>query len=610
MSDEPEKAPAPAPAPAPPPPAAPSGSLVPLLVVAVLVVVGLVASSQLRPGEAVDVERLLEEGKQKLQLRGPEEALPSLRAAQAAAPEDPRTNRALAQVLAQLDKFDEALPYLERAVAKDPDTASTHALLGTAYLGLHRFPEAERELQRALELDPQDPSPLWQLGLGAGMQNDPAAGERWFRAYLEHPRTGGPQRAMAMNLLAGILDAQGRFADGTAVLSSLSALLPGDVVLRRRVDQRLVGPRGEGYAETLAAARERAAQPGARAGDLLRLARLLARSPREREGVRPALEKAAQLDDAAPEGEKLGGWPQFALATEELRDGRLEPARLLVDQALQLAPGLQEARLLQVELLRRAGQFEQARTELERLFDDRQLGLQARLETVLTWLAEGKPEEALAFARGQAEGHEPLHPGQLVLVAALAGAGQPDKAADVLQARRDALPEGEARSLADGQLGQLWLAAGKPDEAVLAFERALHALRAPPPGSPQMAPARHPPPDVLLWAGVAALAGDRAKAEALWGEGAVSGLELVPEALSTWGCRRLLGRCTAEELESAARSSALEDQNDGAFLEGLRRELEGDAAGARAGYQRCLELSRGHDFPADLARARLSKLPE
>lgn len=607
------------PAPSSPQPtkaAAAGGSLLPLIVVGVLVLVGLFASGQLGGGAAqADLEALLEEGRQKLTQRGPDEAVQVLKQAHGLAPEDPRTNSALGQVLVQLDRFDEALPLLEKAAEKEPQVATHRAVLGVALIGLRRLPEAEAALGEALRLAPDDPRPLFQLGIAAGMRQDFLAVEKHLRAYLAHPRVQGPDRGMGLNLLAGALDLQGRPEEGTAVLSSLCALLPGDVALRRRVDQRMVGVRGEGFAATLSEACEAAEREGATAADHLRVARLLMRHPRERKDARAALERAVELDRAAPAGQKLGGWPQFALATEELRDDRLEQARLLVEEALQLGPKLTEARFLRVELERRAGQFEQARAQLEQFLDGEQ-GLQARLELVETWLREGQPEQALAFARGQADGREAAHPAQLVLSAALAGAGQLDEAARVMSAHRDALPAGEARALADSRLGQLHLAAGASEQARLAFDRALEALRQLPPPTPPGVPPpaqpgqRHPPPDLLLWAGVAHLPADKARAEALWGEGAVSGMELVPEALATFACRRLLGRATAEELTQAASVSALEDQNDARFLEGLRRELEGQAAAAKAAYQECLEQSQAHEFPARLAEARQAGLGE
>lgn len=604
--------PSPSPTPAPPqgvgpekPAAAPppaGGSLLPLLVVGLLVLAGLLASGVLgeKQPDAASLEALLAEGRSLLESRGPQDALPLFRRAHEEAPDDPRTSVALAQVLVRLQSFREAIPYLDQGLLHAPKDAELRQLRGSAYLSIGKLEPAQADLEEAARLSPDDPRPLFALSLLEGIRQDHAAGERRLRAYLAHPRVTPQQREVGMDLLAGVLDLQGRGAEGTAVLSSLSAMRPQDVVLRRRVDQRRIG--AEGFAAVLDEAQAAASRPEATPAELLRCARLLVRDPARRAGARALLERAVELDRKEQDvRRKLGGWPQFALATEALRAGQLDPARLLLEEALQIDPGLTEARFFRVGLLRRRGEFAGARAELERFLDSRELGFESRMQLVRTWLEEGLPEKALEEARGQAEGKPPEHPAQLLVVAALTGAGQLAEAAERLATHREAVPEGPARLQLDAKLGELYLAAGEAEKARAAYERVLKAL--------EQAPRRAP--DLLLWAGVAWLPADAARARALWTEAADTGQPLAPEALATFGARRLLGRATSEELGLAASvSSLLEEQNDAAFLEGLALELAGDAAGARTAYQSCLDQSKALDFPARLAQARLAGLPK
>lgn len=581
----------------PPEPGAGS-SLLPLLVVGLLVVIGLLVSG-IGTGQgdgAASLEQLKANGRETLARGGPQEALPFFRRAHELAPDDPETNGMLAEALSLLGREKEALPFATTARDKAPGEARYHHLLGMILIELRQLDEARAPLLEALRLKPEDPGPRFRLAVAAMVKQDFALAAKEAQAYLDHERIKGKD-PMALKLYADALELQGEHAASIAAQESMCALLPRDLGLRRAVDAKRIDT--EGWAAVTEEARKAAEAPGAGAPELFRHARLLRLDPRTYTEARALLEKAVELERTSSEQPRLVD-PLLALAKDALRTGQHEQARLLVEEVLQLDPANTEALYVRGAALRSAGKPAEARAELERVLGDPGQAYRARFELLGTFLDEGRAEEALGFARAQVERQPPAHPFQRILAEAQSRTGAFADAAATLERHRDALPEGQLRAIIDSRLAEVWLEAGDGDQARAAFERALTGLGT----------IARRPPDLLLWAGVAALPIDRARAEALWTEAAEKGLERVPEALSTWSCRRLLARAERAELEAAVAVGSLDEENDGAFIEGLALELAGDRAGARAAYQACLARSKNAEFPARLAEARLQSLPE
>lgn len=578
--------------------APPASSLLPLLVVGLVVLVGLLVTNVTGKGDdgaGTSLQELKDAGKETLTRRGPQEALPFLRRAHELGPDDPETNASLAEALALLERYAEALPFATVARDKAPGEARYHALLGTVLVAMRKLDEARGPLQEALRLRPEDPAPLFRLAFGAMQKKEFAEAEKQALAYLQHQRIQG-RDPMALKIYADALELQGKHEASIAAEESMCALLPRDLGLRRGVDQKRMDR--EGWAAVCESAREAAERPDADAPAVFRRARLLRLDPRTYPQAKALLEKAVELERASKEQPRLVD-PLLALAKEALRQGELDRARLFLEEVLQIEPRHAEAIYVRGVVLTSAGQPAEARQELERVMGDPGLAYRVRLEVLRTFLEEKRPEEALAFARAQGEKLPASHPFQRLLAEAHARTGALAEAVAAWERHRDALPEGQLRAVMDSRVAEVWLESGDGDKARAAFERALAGF----------AGATRRPTDVLLWAGVALLPVDRAKAGALWTEGAEKGLEQVPEALYTWSCRRLIGRASAAELEAALAVSALEDENDAAFIEGLACELAADTAGARAGYEACLKRTgKDQEFPARLAEARLQSL--
>jgi Flp pilus assembly protein TadD len=88
--------------------------------------------------------------------------LEELHAWQATAPSDPEPHRALAQVLAGMDRMPEALREQEAVVAAVPDSAADWNDLGSLEAQTGDRVAAARDFDRALALDP---------GLAAAQEN-------------------------------------------------------------------------------------------------------------------------------------------------------------------------------------------------------------------------------------------------------------------------------------------------------------------------------------------------------------------------------------------------------------------------------------------------------
>ncbi|MGE5645667.1 MAG: tetratricopeptide repeat protein [Acidobacteriota bacterium] len=101
--------------------------------------------------------------------------------------EDPAPLHALGRVLLKQNKPDEALPFLRRAVAAGPDNAQAHEELGKAYSSLGRIDAAQRELEKAIELGPKVARfhfTLGQLYRKAGMMEKAKAELETYEALV------------------------------------------------------------------------------------------------------------------------------------------------------------------------------------------------------------------------------------------------------------------------------------------------------------------------------------------------------------------------------------------------------------------------------------------
>ena len=83
-----------------------------------------------------------------------------------------------------------------------------------------------------------------------------------------------------------------------------------------------------------------------------------------------------------------------------------------------------------------------------------------------------------------------------------------------------------------------------------------------------------------------------------------------PDAFWVDACGRALGEVEPEDLAASADLEGEGERNNGPFVEAFARERAGDVEGAKQYYEQVLANARhgGHEWPANLARARLEAL--
>lgn len=584
---------APAATPTPTSPA-PEGSYLPLILVLVVAIGAGLAGWALRQGgdlvpgspeAAARARELLKQGEELARHpdAGVKGALDTLAEAHRLAPDDPRTNLAYGRALSMSMRFAEALPLLLRARELLPDDGEAHLEAGVALIGVQRPDEARPALERARELMPADPRPHYQLAVAAFVADDPESVLR----HLDARAALAPDTPPILQMRYAACKVLGREAEAIAPLTSLCALTPRDVRLRRERQDLLVRVRG--WAAAAEEARQAAAAEGADAVDLYLCARILAQHPRTAAEAAGFHERALAREPGMP-------WAAAGLGVELMREGELDAGRARLLEALKVDPQLAEAQLALARLEEAAGKLDDARAHYERLLT---AGFGVAREGILACLlAQERFDEALAFARDQVPpAAPPGSPARWLEVRALARAGRADEAREVMAAVIAAAPEAD-RWRWRGNEGLALLEAGRRDQARAAFDEALGAV---PDGA-------RPEPLLLLWAGVARAHEDLEGARERWRRGAETGHEHNPEALYTWSCRRLLGQATLDDVRAAARLGGPDDENDAWFVEGLALELEGKADEARAAYEKARAASRPGELPARLVDEALARL--
>jgi tetratricopeptide (TPR) repeat protein len=566
-----------------------SGSLLPLLLIGLLLAVGVTVGVYLSRGPEDDGEdasaravALLRQGEEIAQSRDVEQALPYFKEAYQLDPENPEVNLALGRALSILGHDDLALPCLQFVAERSPEVAGVHHILGKSLFGLQRFDEAEAALLQAREQNPDDPGPLFELGLVSLQRNDATQAVERLGQFLA--QTNKPHY-LAQRFYADALNYLGREEEALDALSELARLAPGDVDLRRALQDRRL--RRFGMAKTVEESQQRVAGEASLAVDLYLHGRLLCKDWRTRAEGKEFLARAYEADSSLT-------WPQIALAGEARKEGDFERARRLLTEAAQLQPGLSILYLVRGQLEREAGEFNAARENLAKVQGAR--GVDAAFETLGTYLDEGRGDDALGYAQSLVEGLEPVHALHRVHARALIATGRFDEARAVYDTLNEALPE-EAKGTLLGDMTLLAIEVGDNPRAqrlCVAWVRFSEEVEG------------RPSPEALLWGGVLVGELDPGLARARWERGAAEGLPYGGETLATWACKRLIGQATPDELEAAAEWGGWADRNDALFVEGLARELEGFPEPARGSYEQAQAATRGVEFPGrEIERALL-----
>jgi len=112
------------------------------------------------------------------------EAIPYLRAAQAARPDEPEVHYLLGVALADTGAMDDALPHLQQAALARPNVERYQVELAKAYRRLGRYNEARDACLQALRNNPSDVDVHIELGFIYGKQRRYSEARLHFRTAL------------------------------------------------------------------------------------------------------------------------------------------------------------------------------------------------------------------------------------------------------------------------------------------------------------------------------------------------------------------------------------------------------------------------------------------
>jgi tetratricopeptide (TPR) repeat protein len=332
-------------------------------------------------------------------------------------PEHPQANLLSGLIACEQSRFKDAIAPLNIAAKGLPDNPDVHNNLGVAYFQLGRLDDAQAAWQKVLDLQPARHDVAMNLGTLALRRKDPAAAQAAFAKVTK----AEPGNARAWTALAEAADAAGdKAAAAEARLKALD-LQPGDKSLRLQTGERLY-----------------------QAGKLSQAAKVL-------EPMRDQGEATAE----------------FLLGVLAYRQGRFEDSRERFEAALKARPDYPEARFNLAITFYDQGRFPQALAQFQAVLDRNPKDVEARKNLDVTrqaavraHLKDGSQDflkADYAAALGRWRQALELEPGNRVVK-------------DLVETAEAQLKlQAEELSAA----GQAAWAAGKKEDAILAFARAL-----------------------------------------------------------------------------------------------------------------------------------------
>jgi tetratricopeptide (TPR) repeat protein len=148
-----------------------------------------------------------------------EDAIPLLESGLVLAPQRSDLVAALGESYFMAGRVDKAIEQFEKLIKADP-SARSNALLGISYRQLGRFDEAKKYFQEGLRLDPHSSACLFNLGLIAERQGDPALAETLLQQALHV----NPDLAPALLELANLRIASHKNAEAAEILRKYVAV--------------------------------------------------------------------------------------------------------------------------------------------------------------------------------------------------------------------------------------------------------------------------------------------------------------------------------------------------------------------------------------------------
>jgi putative PEP-CTERM system TPR-repeat lipoprotein len=346
---------------------------------------------------------------------------------------------ALVQAQVASKDYDKALASVEAMAKRQPDNAAVQNLKGGVYVAKGEFGAARTAFEKALALQPNyftAVSNLAQLDL---RDKKPDAARARFEAFLQKE----PKNYGAMAALAELARIQGKQAEATSWLEKASAANPDAVGPALQLGAQYLRTRQPQQALTLARKFQTANPSNPDLLDMLGQAQL---GSNDQAG---ALETYSKLANVLPKS----ALPQMRLAMVHAAMKKDEAAEQDLHRALELQPGLIDARLAQIDLAMRRGKADQALAVARQI---EQTAAQPTLGYVIEGdiqLSQNKPALALPAYR-KAYQMTPT-PQLLVKVAdSLKRSGKEQEAQPLLAAWRKAHPDDQVVALyvAEGHL--------------------------------------------------------------------------------------------------------------------------------------------------------------
>lgn len=344
---------------------------------------------------------------------------------------------------------------LARAFLRDePRSALGHEFLGAVLLGRRELEEAEAEFSQALVLEPRRATAMLGLGRVAVAKGELGRGASAFRSAL----TLDPLLVAARRDLAVVMLRQQQVAQAVAELNENVRITQGQDRVARYLLASIAYEVGRlGEAERLLA--ELGPNEGSGVSTLLALVEL---ERSQAAAARSRLEKVVARDRTSP-------WGRLAAAVLEREAGRTGPARTALEKLAAEKPDWAVAHFQLGVTLLRAGQPDaalQAFAKGEAVSSDPDI---AHVRVAQMLLAAGDTERALAKARASLSSPTAGPLARQLIVQAYARAKNPDGAERELQAAVAAAPKDAGPPM---DLGRFYLARGRPQDALGAFETA------------------------------------------------------------------------------------------------------------------------------------------
>jgi putative PEP-CTERM system TPR-repeat lipoprotein len=363
------------------------------------------------------------------------------------APQAPLTAYARALMSYRDGAYDEAVAALQSALTAQPDNPGLLTLLGAAQLARGNVGQAEQSLLKVVTRDTRSTAAAKLLAETRLRQNRPQAALEVLRPLVEAGSTDA--QVSTLSGLANVM--AGNVAEGIADLEAAAEADPGNPVLTLELARAYSAAGRESDSLGLL----RSSFGGGTNNLDGRLSRIFgeARAGASAEG-RAAV--AELLADFPGDARALTGAAMYHQLI-----GEVQPARSLLEQAVNTDERFTAARLLLAGVLTREGQTVDAERQLREVLAIEPQNGQARAALAQFALAQGSPEEAEQLLSGG--GGPAAIPLKLMLAELYINTGRDRDALATLRQAADASPSSVPLRVA---LGRAELRSGNASEAI------------------------------------------------------------------------------------------------------------------------------------------------